>query len=162
MNLASPEPAQVYLQLRNRIFSLNPTEVGLSPSDHTQQVWGVIMEKGYDVGFATLVSLADGTTSLYYSTGGGLIGSSIYNPLAGASKALVAEAENHLDQLHLTTVFTLPDIGKVRFYLLTYRGILTAEIGEIELSTGDYALSPLYQHAQETLAQLHVFSEKKR
>lgn len=162
MSLASSEPAQVYLQLRNRIFSLDPSEVGLSPSDHAQQVWAVIMETGYDVGFATLVSLADGTTSLYYSTGGGLIGSSIYSPLAEASKALVAEAENHLDQLHLTTMFTLPDIGKVRFYLLTYRGILTAEIGEIELSTGEHALSPLYQRAQETLSKLRMFSEKKR
>ena len=99
MNDVPPEPAQIYLQLRSRILSLDPAEVGLAPSTIAPHVWGVLMETGYEVGIATLVSLADGTTSLYYSTGGGMLGSADYTPVAEASKALVSQAENHLQQM---------------------------------------------------------------
>ena len=162
MNVASPEPAQAYLQLRERVLKLNPSDVGLSPSGDAPDVWGVLMEIGYEVGTATLVSLADGTTSLYYSTGGGMIGSGKYSPVAQASKALVAEAQIHLNHLPATTDFPLPGVGQVRFYFMTYSGILQAETTEKDLASGDHALSPLYQYAQETLTQLRLLAQKKR
>ena len=80
------------------------------------------METGYTVGIATLVSLADGTTSLYYSTGGGMLGSADYTPVAEASKALVAQAENHLQSMSSGDKFPLPEVGQVRFIFLTYSG----------------------------------------
>ncbi len=151
MNAVSPEPAQTYLQLRSRILSLNPAEIGLTPSAEAPHVWGVLMETGYTVGTATLVSLADGTTSLYYSTGGGMLGSGEYTPVAEASKALVAQAENHLQQMSSTNEFPLPEVGQVRFTLLTYSGILSAEAPEKILASGTHPLSPLFAQAHETL-----------
>jgi hypothetical protein len=70
MNSPTPEPAPIYLQLRQRILGFNPDELGLKPSLEAPHVWAVLVEMGYEVGTATLVSLVDGTTSLYYSTGG--------------------------------------------------------------------------------------------
>ena len=37
-------------------------------------VWGVLMELGLEQGVATMVAFADGTVSLYFSGGGGIIG----------------------------------------------------------------------------------------
>jgi hypothetical protein len=119
------------------------------------------METGYDVGTATLVSLVDGTTSLYFSTGGGMLGSGDYAPIAEASKALVAQAENHLSQLAFTLEFPLPAVGQVRFSCLTYSGVCFAQAAEVSLQSGDHPLSPLYKLAHETMEQLRLSPEKK-
>jgi len=161
MDEAIPEPAQVYLQLRNRILKLNPSEVGLGPSKAAPHVWGVLMETGYQVGSATLVSLADGTTSLYYSTGGGMLGSGEYSPVAEASKALVAQAEDHLQHVSLNNEFPLPEVGQVRFILLTYTGLFTSVAPEKILAAGGHSFSPLFLKAHETLEQLRLLAGKK-
>jgi hypothetical protein len=162
MNDTVPEPAQVYLQLRNRIISLKPAEIGLNPSSAAPHVWGVLMETGYQVGYATLVSLADGTTSLYYSTGGGMVGSGEYTLVADASKALVAQAESHLQQVSSTNEFPLPEVGQVRFTILTYSGMFIGEAPERTLAAGEHPLSPLYIKAKEALEQLRLLAEKKQ
>lgn len=162
MSDVPPEPAPTYLQLRSRILSLDPAEVGLTPSNSAPHVWGVLMETGYTVGTATLVALADGTTSLYYSIGGGLLGSGEYTPVAEASKALVTQAENHLQQMSSTDKFPLPEVGQVRFVLLTYSGRLTSQESEKTLSSGKHSLYQLYTLGHETLTQLRLLAEKKR
>ena len=162
MNAASPEPAPAYLQLRQRIIHLKPAELGIMPSSDLLHVWGVLMETGYEVGTATLVCLADGTTSLYYSTGGGMIGSGQYRPMAQASKALVAEAERRIERMNPTEDYPLPGIGEVRIYFLTYTGMLFAQATESDLISNANPLRPLYQRAQDTLRQLRALSEEKR
>ena len=161
MVTAPPEPAQIYLQLRERVFTLEPAEVGLAPSNTAPHIWGVLMETGYAVGSATLVCLADGTTSLYFSTGGGMLGSADYTPIAEASKALVAEAENHLSELVETTEFPLPEVGQVRFSCHTYTGMCSAQVPEEALRAGHHPLSPLYKLAHETMEQLRLSAVKK-
>src|SRR5512136_1553053 len=108
-------PAPTYLQIRNRLLHLNPSDLGLSATPASPDVWGVVVELGYEVGSATLLALTDGTTSLHYSTGGGLLGRGDYPPVADASIALVAEAQKYLYQMAPTQDFPLPEAGQVRF-----------------------------------------------
>jgi hypothetical protein len=157
-----PEPEQVYLQLRTRIVHLDPNELGLSPSTSAPRVWGVVMEIGYQVGLATLVCFADGTTSLYYSTGGGMLGSAEYGPVSEASKALVSQAENYLVHFSSKNEFPLPTVGQVSFIVLTYSGLLTGEASEESLASGKHLLAPLFLKAHETLEQLRLLREKKQ
>jgi hypothetical protein len=161
MDTASIEPAETYLQLRDRIFHLEPARLGLAPTTDAPHVWGVLMETGYVVGTATLVSLVDGTTSLYYSTGGGLIGSGDYAPVATASKELVVQAENHLLHMESAYEFPLPAVGQVRLACFTYSGIYFAEAPEVTLKSGDHPLSPLFVLAHKTIDQLRLSVEKK-
>ena len=162
METASPEFAQTYLQLRDLIFRLEPANLGLAPSAANPHVWGVLMETGYVVGTATLLSLADGTTSLYYSTGGGMLGRGDYAPVADASRTLVLQAENHLSQMEPTGDVPLPAVGHVRFSCLTYSGICTSEAAEVSLKAGKHPLSPLFILGHRTLDQLRFSAEKKR
>jgi hypothetical protein len=161
MNAAIPEPEQTYLQLRRRILDLNPADIGLSPSPAAPHVWGVLIETGYEVGTATLMSLVDGTTSLYYSTGGGMLGSGEFAPLAEASKALVAQAEAQLPLMKPSTKIELPKVGQVKFNLLTYSGILSAQAPEKSLASSQHPLSPLFTQAQITLRRLRALTEKR-
>jgi hypothetical protein len=161
MNTAAPAPASTYIQFRSRILDLNPDELGLTPTPSAPHVWGVLVEMGYEVGSATLVALVDGTTSLHYSTGGGLLGSPGYAPLAEASRALVIQAENFLQLTSLTHEFPLPQAGQVRFILLTYSGTYAANAAEKSLTADGHPLSPLYKYTQSTLSQLRLLAEKK-
>ena len=159
---AAPEPSDIYLKLRDRTLSLDPTELGFAPSQPFPHVWAVLMETGYEVGFATLASLVDGTTTLYYSTGGGMLGSADFTPLAEASKALVAQAETLLPLMHPVAAVELPGVGQVGFVLITYNGKFAEVVSEKSLASGKHALSPLFARARETITQLRNLSEKKR
>jgi hypothetical protein len=65
--------ADVYRDLRQQVLTLDPAKIGL-PSSDKNQIHGVLMETGYPEAVATLVTIADGTVSLYFSNGGGIIG----------------------------------------------------------------------------------------
>src|SRR5438477_9066890 len=64
--------ADIMKELRHRALHLAPEEVGIHPSGDTP--WGIVMDTTYPEGSASLVALEDGTASLYFSGGGGVIG----------------------------------------------------------------------------------------
>src|SRR5215471_9567457 len=57
--------------LREQLLHATWQEVGVPPREG---VWGVLMEIGFAKGVATVVGLADGTASLYLTSGGGVLG----------------------------------------------------------------------------------------
>src|SRR5215210_5081403 len=67
-------PDGVYSKLRHQALATNRSEAGRSAPSPGAPVWGVIMETGYEEVTVTLFALTDGTTSLYLSNGGGVIG----------------------------------------------------------------------------------------
>jgi hypothetical protein len=161
MSTTAPAPAPTYLQIRERIFQLKPTDLGLAPTTGMPVVWGVVAELGYEVGTATLLALADGTTSLHYSTGGGLLGRGDYAPVAQAARALVAEAHKYVDHMPAADGFPLPPAGQVRFILLAYAGVYAAQAPESSLASGQHTLSPLFEQVHETLNQMRLLAEKR-
>jgi hypothetical protein len=162
MESPPPEPAPIYLQLREYILNLAPQELGLTSPSSKKQVWGVLMETGYEVGSATLVALFDGTTSLYYSTGGGMLGSPDYAPIASSAKAMVALAGSFVSKISPAEKIDLPSVGQVSFTLLTFSDKYTSSAPEELLVSGDHALSPLYQSGREIINHLRVLKDKKR
>ncbi|MFO0941103.1 MAG: hypothetical protein U0930_10075 [Pirellulales bacterium] len=123
----APASQDVYAGLRNQVLSLKANEIGVSQSAELPVVWGVVMETGYPDATVTLVSLADRTTSLYFSNGGGVIGAGEHEHVALATAEFIALAGSFLGQMTPTTTFPTPGVGRVRFYLLTFSGVVTAE-----------------------------------
>jgi hypothetical protein len=68
------QPAEIYIDLRTNAFGVDPAAIGLAPTGRLDRVYGVILDLGYPEGPATLVGFSDGTTSLYTSSGWGIIG----------------------------------------------------------------------------------------
>ncbi len=157
----SPAPAPIYAELRKHILTLIPGEVGIVQSEGLANVWGVLMECGFPQAVATLVSLADGTTSLYFGNGGGIIGSGEYTAVARASQALVAHAEDYLNTMSSALSFPLPLLGQVRFYILTFSGIFMAEADERELAGNNHRLSPLFYSAQDVITQIRLQDQRR-
>ena len=69
------------------------------------------METGYEEAVATLVAVADGTTSLYFSNGGGVIGAGTHAAVAEASRALLETGRDALPALAPMEDPPLPDVG---------------------------------------------------
>jgi hypothetical protein len=67
-----PPPAEVYMGLRQQVLSLTPVQLGAELAD--APILALLMETGYPEAVATLVAVVDGTSSLYFSNGGGLLG----------------------------------------------------------------------------------------
>jgi hypothetical protein len=149
-----PAPESIYNTLREGIFTTSPDEVGIVRSQDNPNVWGVVMETGFPEGVATLVSLADGTTSLYLEGGGGLIGGHAYDVVVNATKAVVQDAENYYGSMTQTASFPLPAVGNTRFFILTYDGVYTTEALEDDLGEERHHLTPLFYKCHDVITAL--------
>jgi hypothetical protein len=121
--------------------------------------WGLLMETGFEEGAVTLVALRDRNASLYFSSGGGMIGGAAHGRVRRAAEEVVRAAERHRGAMQATEAFPLPALGRVRFYLLTGEGVLTFEAAEEELGNDRSALSPLFHAAHEVIAGLREVDE---
>jgi len=155
-----PEPVAIYKNLRSTILALAPARLGISPSEELPNVWGVLMETGYSPAVVALVSLADGTTSLCFGSGGGVIGAERHTTVREATAAFIAAAEHHRNKLAPTESFPLPDVDRVRFYVLTFTGTLTAEAGERELGERTHELSALFYAGHDVITQIRITSDE--
>jgi hypothetical protein len=120
------------------------------------------METGYPKAVATLVAFADGSASLYFSNGGGMIGAGQHSKPAAAARSLVELAEANLSKFALTTEFPLPALARTRFYVVTAQGVLTAEAAEDDLGNNRLPLSPVFHAAHALIAEIRQVEERKQ
>lgn len=120
------------------------------------------METGYPQGVATLVALADGTTSLYFSNGGGVIGAGEQARVRAAAAVLISAAEGRLAEFVLANETPLPDVGRVRLYVRTFGSTLTAEAAEQDLAYGRHALSPVFHAGHAVIATVREAGELRQ
>jgi hypothetical protein len=156
-------PAPVYAELRRKIIELGPDEVGLDPSPELPRVWGLVMDTGFSESTATLVALADGTTSLYLSHGGGIIGGGTLPPVAAATQRLLKAVES---QLHLMPDRApgdggTPGDGRVVLRALTYAGPRVVEANEDDLGYRRHPLSDVFHAAHEVISELRQVEQAR-
>ncbi len=155
---SSAQGKPVMKGLRDRVLTSSPEEIGLGPEYADAKVWGVLMEVAFPQAVATLLSLRDGTASLYISTGGGILGGLSAQKEA---KRFVEEAEKHLASMKPTKTFPYPESGHIAFYVLTRDGVYSYEGPEKEITSGRHALSPLFSAGNDVLTGLRLASERK-
>ena len=165
-NSATPTDAETSAQmagamkgLRDRLLTSSPLEIGLSTEDAKARVWGAMIEVAFAEGVATLVSLRDGTASLYVSTGGGILGG--YSA-RNEAKRFVEESEKHLASMKLTKAFPYPTAGMVKFFVLTQEGVYSFEVEERELISGKHPLGPLFLAGNKVMTGLRNAKERTK
>ena len=159
----APEPRQdpgdVIAVVRGQLLRGSAAEFQVEP---VEGIWGVVMETGYEEGAATLVALADGSASLYFSTGGGLIGGGRHPNVATAARRLVDRAVPHRPGLSAVSEFPLPAHGDVHFYVLTTEAVLRAGAPEEALAGSDHPLSDLFFAGHVVITELRKVSEERQ
>ena len=136
--------AAVSRDLREHIFASMPGELGIAPGAGHERVWAVLMEIGYPEAVASLIAVADGTSSLYFSNGGGIIGAGQHDSVRAPAMRFVQLVDTHVSQLAVADEHPLPNVGCVRFYARTFTDVRTAEAAEQDLGEGRHPLSQLF------------------
>jgi hypothetical protein len=148
------EVASIYAGLRDDLLSLEPSSVGIHPTQETPNVWGLVMDWNLDRAVATIVSLADGTTSMYLSTGGGSIGAGEHPAPAAASIAAIRLAETRIDDFPAASVSPVPVRGKTALTLLTFSGLRRFEDDNAAFEDGSSRLASVANAMQEVIHEI--------
>lgn len=147
--------APIYTGMRNHVFSIDPAQLQLQKNENSA-VFAVLVETGYPEAVASLVTVSDGTVSLYFSNGGGIIGMGGHEKPRLAAKELLESSQNFVTTLAKTDSYPLPKKDHTRFYILTPEGVFTTEVKECVLGNGKHELSPLFYNAQAVITEIRV------
>lgn len=150
MNEGRRNISQVYLDLRSQVLQFRAAPGADAQSD----VIAVLMETGFRRAVATLVAVADGTASLYFSPGGGILGAGGQDAVRRIGRELLASAQQFVAEACATESFPLPQVDRVRFYFVTPGGIYTLDAPEKDLRNRRHQLSPLYRQAHRLIAAM--------
>mgnify|MGYP001106350993 CR=1 FL=1 len=147
-------PAALMRRLRDQAFRASAADLEIEPTERHPRVWGAIVELGYPTGIATLLVLAEGTISLYFSNGGGVIGAGEDPAVQRTGAILLDGFEAHLEAIPRVEATPSPRIGRVRFYARTFDGTRGTEVPEEDLRSGADTLTPLYHAAHAVITAI--------
>ena len=154
--------AAAYADLREGILGLDPASVGISPTPESPNVWGLVMDWNLDEAVATIVSLVDGTTSLYLSTGGGSIGAGEHPAPAAASIAAIRLAERMLDEFASVADSAIPVRGRTALTVLTFRGLRRFEDDNAAFENDSSTVSPVANAMQDVIHEIRQVEASSR
>ena len=145
--------------LRRAVLTISPGELGLTDSE-VGPVWGVVMDTRFDDGgWYTLVTLADGTTSLYTSGSFGVIGAGEHQAVRDAGRHLLGLVAEALPLFSAEESSDLPAPGWVTIRALTFVGRRSLSAPEHELGDEQHAASPIFFAAHEVIGQARMVVE---
>ncbi len=158
-------PEAVYMNIRKKILETSRESLGL-PGEAAEakrmEPYGLVMEMGIANSAVMLACFANGDAGVYYQTGGGMKGGIAHESVRKAVKDLIALAEKALPKMSRATAQPLPGPGRVRFFVLTPRGLATAETDREELAEPGNELGPLFVSGQEVVSQMREVQEQRR
>jgi hypothetical protein len=153
------ELAEIYSAMREQVLKLTDKDIGELKG---KPVWAVLMETGHEGAAVTIVAVAEGTASLYFSNGGGMIGLGEHANVRPASLALLKAVEPHLKQIKKTEKYPVPKIGQTIFYIVTPDGVFTYSAKEDDLRNKRDGLFPLFYAGHELITQMRIAEEKRQ
>jgi hypothetical protein len=152
-------PKDIYTDLRSMALTVDLATLQ-TPAEEPWSGAGVaMMEIGIERAIASVVAIADGTVSMYLSTGSGVIGAGEHEAVRAEAKRFRTVAADSRSLLSLTTDFPLPGPGEVRFQARIGGDGFSAAAAESTLRGGRHPLSPLYAAGQDLLTEVRLASE---
>ncbi|MEA2602634.1 MAG: hypothetical protein QOF89_3626 [Acidobacteriota bacterium] len=158
---AEPPPEEVYMGLRRKAIETDPKRLALTSELKPTDAYGALMEMGISSSVVTLACFADGDARVLYKTGGGMIGGISHENVRKVSREFIALAQKALAGMTKAADHPLPGPDKLRFYVLTPRGVFTTETDRRILGRAESDLSALYYSGQEVVAQMRQVEEQR-
>jgi hypothetical protein len=125
---ANTQPSgDTYDGLRATALGITEAEVGTPPPEHAQ-VLGAVIDIPSAGGMASVVAMADGTTSMYTSAGGGIIGAGGHEAVVTKSHALLAALQRQIEMFPADDRVDLPPVDLVQVTLITLTGRRRASV----------------------------------
>jgi hypothetical protein len=152
-------PEQIFTNLRTQILDLEPSSVGITAGTGFPRVWGALMETGYPNAVASVVSLVDGTTSLYTSSGFGIIGGGAHPDVVVATAAFLAAVEQSVEAFGDDHAAALPTPGETIIRALTHHGRRAVRGSEEDFVNRRHPQSSVFYAGQDVLTELRLIHE---
>ncbi|HRI15916.1 MAG TPA: hypothetical protein PLX89_23200 [Verrucomicrobiota bacterium] len=152
------EVAAIYQELRSRVLKLRPADIG---EKDESKILAVVMDTGFPEAAFTLIATADGSASLYFSNGGGIIGAGAQPKGAAAAKALLSDAAKFVGKMTSTKETPVVMPGTTTFYVVTGKGIVTVSAKDDDFGENRHAVSPLFHKAHELISAIREIDEKR-
>ncbi|MCW2922031.1 MAG: hypothetical protein JWL76_1905 [Thermoleophilia bacterium] len=145
-----------------RLLMLESSASELGFADAGDEPWGVAIDIGFDAeAAATVISLKDGTTSLYTTTGGGIVGGGEHEAVSAASRGLVESAARHVEDVLPRADTDLPGAGNVTIWLRIGDERFGRTVPEAELMSGESPLATLYATGHGVITQLRLLDDAR-
>jgi ankyrin repeat protein len=146
--------AEVAQRLRRTMLETVPEGTAAGADDP----FLVVMDMPRSGAVVSVMSSTIGDASIYFSTGGGVIGGVEHENVRSAAKVFVQEVARQRGQLTAVTDYAYPTGSNVRFFLRTPKAVYMAEATEESLLNGQSALAPAFLRAQDVITQLRMIS----
>jgi hypothetical protein len=135
-------------------MSSTPELAGWAAQPEGRLVYGGILDWALDRGMATLFALDDGTASLYWSTGGGVIGGKFHESVNRAAKAFVLAFEPFVANMDPDVTGEPGPRGTTDLRALTSGGRLVVRATTDEFGKGHHQMSGVFNSAQALIFEL--------
>lgn len=158
---ARETPAESFTRLRQEALATPAASLGLAGELKPNEPYGVLMEMGIPSSVVTLACFANGDARLYYKTGGGMVGGISHEKIRKAAQEFTALARKTMTRMSRVTSYPVPAEDRVRFYVLTPRGVFTTETDREALGEPGNELAPLFYSGQEVVTQMRQVQEER-
>jgi len=155
------DPRALYDGLRKQILELDPASAELRPSAEHPRVWGALLETGYGRDVATLVSLSDGTTSLYTTSGFVIIGGGAHPQVVTATQQFLASVEQSLDSFGPDPETDQPADAQTIIRALTFDGRRSVRAPEEDFGYERHPMSAVFHAGEAVITELRLLEEAR-
>jgi hypothetical protein len=132
------------------------------PADALGKASVVLLDMGVQGGMASVTSYADGATSLYLSTGGGVIGVGTHPQARNESRAFLALAESSLGVLRPTNDIGDLAPGDIRILVRIGDQVFGASAPNDLVQRTEHPLHALWVQGQRVLTLIRLISEERQ
>jgi hypothetical protein len=161
LNMANAQSQdEQFRNLRQMVFNLAHDREFAKYSEDGSPI-AVIMESNFGDIIVTLVVIGDGTTSLYFDNGGGIIGAGLHASVRTASTRFLKMIKHYKLLFQMATDQPLPGPQKTLFYIIDKGLILRSaafDDAEVEISE----LYPLFVQAQEVVTEIRLATPERQ
>ena len=149
--------SETYLGLRRQVLQGLRGRVDLPGAKTPTEPYAVVMDWNTGNGIATVVAVADGTASIYLSSGGGSIGGGqAHHEIRESALKAVSLAREAQPKMESVLAYPLPMPGEVMFYLVSDAGVYSSSAQAKDLAEGHDPLSPLGNEMQMIIARYRL------
>ena len=155
-----PSGPAAFVQLRTLWLSTDPSKLDLRPTPVLSHVWGAAVEFRVGEAVVFLAAVAEGSVSMYFSTGGGVIGGGQHAAVRAAGQRFLETVETSLPQFEPRESFEPVRQERTSFIVQTYQGKLGADVLDVDVRRKSSPLAACYGAAQDLITQLRLASPK--
>jgi hypothetical protein len=153
--------AELMRELRLKILTTPPSEMGVKPSKDFPHVTVALMDWPLGTNVISVYGACTGDASIYSTSTFGVIGGIGHETVRHAASQFVKVAESHYHDSVIVKEYPYPKPGRIYFYFVSYEDVRMIDADEKSLNGGADKYSDLSDAAQRLVTELRKVVEIK-